>query len=85
MIVYAIKIDGEYFNEYVYSDEDRRGRFAGHTKFGGLYRSGDIVDVITTKEPEYTLSRRSVGNTVSILLGIPILKGRKIEIIPMEE
>lgn len=76
---YAIKIDGEYFKDYVYTDKNMKGRF-GKVQ----YYVGDIIDITTTKEVERTEVRRSIGNTISMLYGIEKMKNKKIEIIPIE-
>lgn len=84
-IEYAIKIEGRYFKEYVYFEENRYGRFGGITDLGIIIKDGDIIDVITTKEPERLETPRGIGDTISILLRIETVKGKKIEIIPITE
>jgi hypothetical protein len=84
MTLYAIKINGGYFKEYVYADRNKKGRHGGHTSFGALIRDGDIIDIVTTKEPERTETRRSVGNTLATILQIDKYRGTKIEIVPVE-
>lgn len=84
MTLYAIKINGGYFKEYVYADRNKKGRYGGHTSFGVLIRDGDIIEIVTTKEPERMETRRSVGNTLTTILQIDKYKGAKIEIVPVE-
>lgn len=76
---YAIKIDGEYFKDYIYADKNTKGRF-GKVQ----YYIGDVINITTTKEIERTEVRRSIGNTISMLYGIEKMKNKKIEIIPIE-
>lgn len=82
---YAIKINGEYFKEYIYLDEDNKGRYAGNTQLGSVLRVGDIVDIKTTVIPKRFEYPRSIGGTIAILLGIDKLKGNRIEIEPFKE
>ena len=85
MYKYAIKINGEYFKEYIYLDEDNKGRYAGNTQLGSVLRVGDIVDIKTTVIPKRFEYPRSIGGTIAILLGIDKLKGNRIEIDPFKE
>lgn len=85
MITYAIKINDRYFKDYVYLDKNNKGRYAGNTGLGNNFQEGDIVDIITTELPERKEIGRSVGNTVSLLVSIDKLRGKVIEIIPLEE
>jgi hypothetical protein len=84
MTLYAIKINGGYFKEYVYADRNKKGRHGGHTSFGTVIKAGDIIDIVTTKEPERTETKRSVGNTLATILQIDKYRGTKIEIVPVE-
>lgn len=81
---YAIKIDGRYFKEYVYHEENRKGRFAG-IGHNSTLRDGDIVGVVTTEEPEYTWSRRGLSGTIGVLYTIDTVKDKKVEIRPILE
>ncbi len=85
MYKYAIKINGEYFKEYIYLDEDNKGRYAGNTQLGNILREGDIVDIKTTIVPERFEYPRSIGNTISTILRIEKMKGSKIIIEPFWE
>ena len=82
---FAIKIDGKYFKEYVYHETKTSDRYTGHTSFGTNLQDGDIIDIITTDEPERLEVPRSIGNTISTLVSIDKIKGKVIEIIPMLE
>lgn len=80
---YAIKIDGKYFKEYIYAEKNIGGRFGGITEGGSVIREGDIIDIVTTEEVERTEVRRSIGNTISTLYGIDMMRDKKIEIVPI--
>ena len=84
MYEYALKINGEYFKEYVYLTQENKGRYAGNTQLGSLLQDGDIVDIITTKEPERFEFPRSIGEVIATILRIDKWKGSKIEIIPVK-
>ena len=74
---YAIRIDGKYFNEYIYADKDISGRI-GKVNI----QEGDIINITLTDEIERTEIKRSVGNTISTLYSIESIQDKKIEIIP---
>ena len=80
---YAIKINGMYFKEYIYLDENNKGRYTGHSAMGVLLYGGDVVDIDTTPLIDRTFSRRSVGNTINLLYQIPKLRNSTIKIIPI--
>jgi hypothetical protein len=82
---YAIKINNEYFKEYVYLNSNNKNRYAGNTQLGSVLREGDIVDIITTEKPERFEYRRSIGNTISSILRIEKMKGSQIIIEPFWE
>ena len=81
--MYNIKINGEYFKEYIYADKTNINRYNGNTALGMCIQEGDIVDIITTPTPEREETKRSVGNTIFVLYGIDKYKNTKIEIIPI--
>jgi hypothetical protein len=83
MIEYAVKIDSKYFKEYVYAGKTTKGRHSGHTQFGSFIQEGDIIDIITTIEPERTETKRSIGNTIALLYEIENIKNKVIQIIPI--
>lgn len=81
---YAIRIDGKYFKEYVYYQKNMKDRHTGHTTLGNRIQDGDIVDIITTDKPERIEAPMSIGGTISILTRVDKLKGKVIEIVPIE-
>ena len=84
MICYSIKIDNEYFKEYVYATKEDVRRYCGNATLMGRLQEGDIIDIISTKEPVREDTRRSVGNTVTTLYTIEKLRDKVIEIIPIK-
>ena len=84
IILYAIRIDGRYFKDYVHFDKKTIGRYSGHTALAGTLSEGDIIDVNLTNNIQRTEVARSIGNTISVLYGIEKLKNKMIEIIPIE-
>lgn len=83
LVRYGIRVDGKYFKEYVYYQARVVDRYTGHTLFGNRLQDGDIVDIITTDEPERLEVPRSIGNTISTLVTIEKMKDKVIEIIPL--
>lgn len=75
---YAIKIDGKYLYEYVYAENNRKGRF-GKIQF----YAGDIIDAVLTDDVQRTEVRGSIGGTIQTLYAIPAMEGKKVEIIPI--
>lgn len=84
MFVYAIKIDNKYFKEYIYATKENISRYAGHTAFGWAIQDGDVIDIECTDTPQRTDTRRSLGNTISLLYTVDKLKSKTIEILPIE-
>lgn len=84
MTGYAIRIGSKYFKDYIYADKDYIGRHGGNTGLGTVVAEGDIVDVKLTNAIERTEVARSIGNTISTLYQIEKMKGKTIEIIPIE-
>lgn len=80
---YAIKIDGKYFKDYVYSDKNTYGRFSGGATNIGNYQTDDIIDLILTDNIEYTTSRRNISEKIKIIYDIEKFKNKKVSIIPV--
>lgn len=85
MILYAIRIDGKYFKDYIYLDNKKSDRYAGHTALGATLQEGDIIGVKLTSCIQRTEVSRSIGNTIATLYGIESLKDKVITIIPVYE
>lgn len=83
MIAYGIRINNRWFKDYVYLNESNKDRYSGNTALGNRIQDGDIVDVILTDLPERMEVTRSIGNAISILLGLEKLKYIIIEIVPL--
>lgn len=73
---YAIKIDGKYFKDYVYADENIAGRFGK-----GRILAGDIIDIVLTDQIERTEVGRSLGNTITTLYTIEAMRGKGMEVV----
>lgn len=84
MVVYAIKIGKQYFKEYVYATKEDLRRYSGHSSLGGNLQEGDIINIVLSDTAERKETKRSIGNTISVIYQIEKLKDKKIEIIPIE-
>lgn len=82
---YGIRINDRWLKEFIYFEKRNKDRYTGSTQLGNRLKYGDIVDIVTTELPERYEVNRSVGNTISVLLGIEKLEGKIIEIVPLKE
>jgi len=80
---YAIKIGNKYFKEFIYTKQNRKGRYGGNTGNGGVYVQGDIEDIYLTEDIELTLSRRCLGDKIKLIYDIDKFKNKKVSIIPI--
>ena len=64
-----IKIDGKYFVEYIYKENNTSGRYGGHLCEGEVISYDDIIGIKVDSIGE-TFSRRSIGNVVKMILNL---------------
>jgi hypothetical protein len=82
---YAIKINGKYFKEFIYSDKNTYGRYTGGATNIGNYQSDDIIDIELTEDIQTTFTRRSLADKIQIIYDIDNFKNKETNIIPLKE
>ena len=76
MVVYAIKIGNRYFKEFVYCEENTKGRYSGHWN-REVYKKGDVIDLEPTKEADLKLTKRSLAGKIQLIYDIPKFKEKR--------
>ena len=85
MVTYAIKVGSKYFKDFIYADKNTYGRYGGHFGNAGVYNEGDIIDIELTKDPDTTLSKRSIATKIQLIYDIDKFKTKKVSIVPIIE